>query len=87
MTSLLIRIGLPAFLYLVLVGIGNAVDLALKNYLVQFFVFLRSVVAPLNFIWNFDTTFTLLGLTLTLFIAYFSFKVFLTLKNLFTRVD
>ena len=87
MTSLLIRIGLPAFLYLVLVGIGNAIDLALKSYLVQFFVFLRSVVAPLDFIWHFDTTFILLGITLNLFIAYFSFKAFLTLRNLFTGVD
>lgn len=48
-----------------------------------FFAFLRNSVKPLDFIWDFDTSFVLIGKAISLFMAYFTFKIILLIKELF----
>lgn len=88
MFDTLIRISLVGIMYVALAAIGNIInDLFLVTYLTQFFTFLRTAVKPLFFIWDFETSFTLLGYTLAIFSAYLFLQAFNTLKNIMTGND
>jgi len=85
MTSIIIRVGLIALIYGVLVSLGNVINTYfLVELLTQFFCFLRSIVEPLDFLWDFDTSFILIGWSIGLFTLYFIVKVLLVIKSVLT---
>jgi len=88
MTSLIVKISLIPLLLLSLSFFGSVLnETFLINYFTQFFVFLRTIIKPLNFLWDFETSFALIGWALSLFIAYWAIKIFIIIKNIFISND
>lgn len=86
MTSLIIKIALIPLLLLILGIFGNFLNEAyLINYFTQFFVLLRTVIKPLEFFWDFETSFSLIGWSLSLLILYWTVKIFIVIQNIFTK--
>ena len=84
MTSTIIKTGLTLLLIIVLTWFGNLLnDYFVVDFLTQFFVLLRTVVKPLDFLWDFDTSFTLISWSLSIYLIYIGFKAFLTVRNIF----
>ena len=84
MTTTIIKTGFVLLLLIVLTWFGNILnDYFIVDFLTQFFVLLRTVVKPLDFLWHFETSFTLIGWSISIYFLYIGFKAFLTLRNLF----
>ena len=86
LTQIIIRSSVVVGIYAILTVFGNLINnFFLKTYLTQFFVLLRTVVKPLNFLWDFDTSFTLLGLSISILVVYFILKSAFALKYLLVQ--
>lgn len=85
MTAFLARIAMVILSVSALTLLGNIMnDFFFVAWLTNFFTLLRTIVRPLTFIWDFDTSWTLIGLSLSILISYFIFKAFLVIKALLT---
>lgn len=53
------------------------------NYLTQSFIILRQTAGYIDFIWDTETMFTVIGLSLSLLSAFYTFKIILLLRKLY----
>lgn len=84
MTASLIKISIISIIVSVLYFVGNGLnDAWLVPHLTDFFVLLRTVTSPLDFLWDFSTSITLIGLSLGMLLAYYSIKAVITILNIF----
>lgn len=82
MIKFLKNTALISAILLALRGLGGVVNnLAIWDYLTQFFVLIRKVVAPLDFIWSFDTSFEIITIILGILIAYSSLQAFVIIRD------
>lgn len=84
MTKLLKNLAIISLITSALAGIGYIINqTGIWDWLTHFFVFLRSIVKPMSFLWDFDTTFQILGLALSIMSAIYTLKAALVIKNIF----
>lgn len=60
---------------------GYINKLSIWDYLTQFFVFIRTLTAPVNFIWDFDTSWQIITIILGILIAYSAFQAILIVRD------
>lgn len=83
LTNVIIRSGIVILTISALTLLGNVInDFFFIQWLTTFFVLIRTLIKPLTFIWDFQTSFYLIGLSLSILISYFTFKAFLVIKNI-----
>lgn len=81
MIKFLKNTALISVILLALRGLGGVVNnLAIWDYLTQFFVLIRKVVSPLDFLWSFDTSFEIITIILGILIAYSSLQAFVIIR-------
>lgn len=80
----IIRMAVLGVVLTALVILGNVLNnFLLVEYLTQFFVLVRTITKPLAFLWDFDTSFQLMGYSISVLISYWGIKAILTIKNYF----
>lgn len=57
--------------------------LPIWNWLTQFFVFIKKMVSPVDFIWNFDTTSQIIVVILGILIAYSIVQGYIIIRDNF----
>ena len=88
MTQVILKLSLIPVIYGFLVLIGNIVnDFAIIPVFTQFFALLRNVVRPLEFMWDFQTSFIIIGYATSIMVGYFMILAFLAVKDIVSSND
>lgn len=86
MVGLLKQLAIGAFLMIGLYSLGTFVNTYVPwVWLTYFFSLLRSVVRPVNFFWDTDSLFQVLGATFSFFIGVYAFRAYLIVRDLFVK--
>ncbi len=82
MIKILIKLAIFGIIITILTVFSNWINnLIIWEYLTQFFVFLRQIIRPMDWLWDFETSWTILGVALSIAIAYLPIKAALIVKN------
>lgn len=84
MTKLLKNLAIISGIILGLKAIGSLINaLPIWNWLTQFFIFIKMITAPLDFLWNFQTTWQIITTIFTILIAYSVIQGYLVIRDNF----
>lgn len=86
MINFLKNYGIYGLIIIALRALGLAIDKSgVWDYLTVFFVTLRTLVKPLDFMWDFGTSYLLINLCLSLLILVYGFKAVMLVKGIFDK--
>lgn len=78
------KYGLAGMILLGLTALGTVINEVVKwVWLTNFFIILRVAIKPLEFMWDFNTSFIILGASMTIMGAIYTFKAIRVIKALF----
>lgn len=84
MIKLLKNLAIFSTLIIALKVFGLLIDkLPIWAWLTQFFVFIRTITRPLDFLWHFETSWQIIGLILSILTAYSFVQAYLIIRNNF----
>jgi len=84
MINILKNVGIVSLIVSVWAIFSNFINnLFIWEYLTSFFVFMRMLFKPVEFLWNFDTSIEIITLILGILVAYSSFQAVMIIRNNF----